>query len=96
MDGEKYKSMMGEGGGVVGMRCGEGQGWWCVLLIGAAVVRLMSCNAPLNASRLLCGKYIRWKSVPLGNRSCICSSCGKLIFVCICVGDWILFGCVRA
>ena len=28
-------------------------------------------------------------------RSCICSCCGMLIFVCICVGGWILFGCVR-
>ena len=36
MDGEKYKSMMGEGAGVVGMGCGGGQGWWCVLLIGGA------------------------------------------------------------
>ena len=36
MDGEKYKSMMGEGGGVEGMRCGGGQGWWCVLSIGGA------------------------------------------------------------
>ena len=26
MDGEKYKSMMGEGEGVVGTGCGEGQG----------------------------------------------------------------------
>ena len=31
-----YKSMMGEGGGVVGMGCGGGQGWWCALLIGGA------------------------------------------------------------
>ena len=30
MDEEKDKSMMGEGGGVVGMGCGEGLGWWCV------------------------------------------------------------------
>ena len=26
----------GEGGGVVGMGCGRGQGWWCILLIGGA------------------------------------------------------------
>ena len=36
MDGEKYKSMMGVGGGVVGIGCGGEQGWWCVLLIGGA------------------------------------------------------------
>ena len=36
MDGEKYKSMMGEGGCVVEMGCGGGQGWRCVLLIGGA------------------------------------------------------------
>ena len=26
----------GEGGGVVGTGCGEGQGWWCVLSIRGA------------------------------------------------------------
>ena len=36
MDGEKYKSMMGKGGGVVGTGCAEGLGWWCVLSIGGA------------------------------------------------------------
>ena len=33
MDGGKYKSMMGEGGGVIWTGCGGGQGW-CVLSIG--------------------------------------------------------------
>ena len=64
-----------------------------------AVVRLMSCNAPLKASRLLWantldGSLFHWAIVR--GKKCICSSCGKLIFVCICVGGWILFGCVRA
>ena len=34
MDGEKYKSMMGEG--VVGTGYGESLGWWRVLSIGGA------------------------------------------------------------
>ena len=33
---KKYKSMIGEGGGVVGMGCGGGKEWWCVLSIGGA------------------------------------------------------------
>ena len=37
--------------------------WRCLI---GAVVRLMSCNAPLKASRLLC---VGWKSVPLGDCS---------------------------
>ena len=39
MGGEKYKSMMGGGGGVgvVGMGCGGGGlGWWGMLSIGGA------------------------------------------------------------
>ena len=36
MDGEKYKSMTGEGGDEVGMWCGGGQEWWYILLIGGA------------------------------------------------------------
>ena len=36
MDEEKYKSMMGEGGGVVGTGCGGVRGWSCVLSIGSA------------------------------------------------------------
>ena len=48
----------GEGGGVVGMGCGGGQGWWCVLLIGGA--RRVQCQVNVV------GIYIRWKSVPLG------------------------------
>ena len=36
VDEEKYKSMIGEGRGVVGTGCGGEQGWWCVLLIGGA------------------------------------------------------------
>ena len=36
--------------------------WRCLK---GAIVRLMSCNAPLKVSRLV-GNYIRRKSVPLG------------------------------
>ena len=36
MDGEKYKLMMGDGVGVVGMGCGKGLGWWGMLSIGGA------------------------------------------------------------
>ena len=67
MDGEKYKSMTGEGGGVVGIWCGGGRGG-CGRLKGA-VVRLMSCNAPLKVSRLLSantleGNMFQWAIVP--------------------------------
>ena len=30
-----------------------------------------------------------------GGKNCIYNSCERWIFVCICVGGWILFGCVR-
>ena len=32
----KVQVIDGEVGGVVGMGCGGGQGWWCVLSIGGA------------------------------------------------------------
>ena len=74
MGGEKYNSMLGDGGvGVVGMGCGGGLGWWDLLSINyrclkGAVVRLISCNAPLNASRLLwvntlAGSMFHWAIV---------------------------------
>ena len=88
----------GDGGvGVVGMGCGEGLG-----MDKGAVVRLISCNAPLKASRLLWentlgGSLFHWAIVRGGGGGgdCIYNSCGRWIFVCICVGGWILFGCVR-
>ena len=49
----KYNSVLGDGVGVVGVGCGGGLGWWDILSISGAVVRLISCNAPLKASRLL-------------------------------------------
>ena len=90
-------------GGLWKVQVNDGGGWVVYIAylrcMKGAIVRLMSCNAPLKVSRLV-GKYIRLKSVPLGycswEKSCICGSCGRLIFVCICVGGWILFGCVRA
>ena len=56
-----------------------------------AVVRLISCNAPLKASRLLwvnSTKYISWKSVPLGY--CL----GKEAVFIIVVGGGYLSVCV--
>ena len=61
-------------------------------------VNVLQCT--LEGVETVVGKYIRRKSVPLGycswKKSCICSSCGRLILVCISVGGRILFGCVRA
>ena len=56
VDGEKYKSMMGR----VGVWCGQGvegdrgDGVCCLL------------EVPEGCSCQVVGKYIRWKSVPLG------------------------------
>ena len=57
-----------------------------------AVVRLISCNVPLNASRLfginaLDGSLFHCAIVQ-GKKLYICSSCWRWIFVCICVGGW--------
>ena len=43
MDGEKYKSMMGEGGEMVW----RGTGWWCALLIGGACLSY-NCGRTVN------------------------------------------------
>ena len=96
MDGGKYRLVMGEGGGVEGDRGGGVCCFWRYLK--GAVVRLISCSAPLKASRLLWINTLDeslFTGLLLGERSCICSSCGRWIFVCICVGGWILFGCVN-
>ena len=108
MDGETYKSVIGEGGGVIGTAygCGGGQGWWCVLYIAKTNMEVPEgCNCQVNVLQctlegveIVVGKYISWKSVPLGycsGKEAVCR-CGRWIFVCICVGGWILFGCVRA
>ena len=69
MDGEKYKSMMGDDVGVVGM-CVEG-GWGggvcCLLEVPegcSCQVNILQCT--LEGVETVVGKYIRWKSVPLG------------------------------
>ena len=69
--GEKYKSVMGEGRGVVGTVCEGGQGWWCVLLINLEVpegcsfqVNVLQCT--LEGVETVVGKYIGRKSDPLG------------------------------
>ena len=86
MDGEKYKSMMGEGVVGMGVEGHRGGGVYCLLEVPeGAVVRLMSCNAPLKASRLL------WTNTLEGSlfmeRSCICLYlCGWLDLVWLCPG----------
>ena len=54
MGGEKYNSKLGDGVGVVGMGCGGVVGYDVYYrCFKGAVVRLISCNAPLKASRML-------------------------------------------
>ena len=66
MDGGKYSSVTGKGGGVVGMGVeGDRGGGVYYLLEVPEVVMLMSCNAPLKASRLswvntLDGSLFHW------------------------------------
>ncbi|KAK2144632.1 hypothetical protein NP493_4159g00001 [Ridgeia piscesae] len=84
-----------KGGGVVGMGCGGGRGGgvYCLLEVPeggrGAIVRLMSCNAPLKVSRLLWANtleesLLHWAIVR--EKSCICSSCGRLDLVWLCPG----------
>ena len=77
----------GWGGGVCMLEVHEG----C-----SCQVNILQCT--LEGDETVVGKYIRWNSVPLGycsEISCIYNSCGWSIFVCVCLGGWILFGCVR-
>ena len=69
MDGEKYKSMMGR----VGVWCGQGvegdrgDGVCCLLEVPegcSCQVNVLQCI--LEGVQTVVGKYIRWKSVPLG------------------------------
>ena len=88
MGGEKYNSMLGDGVGVVGMGCGGGWGGGIYCLLGCSCqVNILQCT--LDGVETVVGKYIRLE------KSCIYNSHGRWIFVCICVGGWILFGCVR-
>ena len=69
VDGEKYKSMMGEGGGVVGMGCGGGRGGgvYCLLEVPEGCncqVNVLQCT--IEGVETVVGKYIRRKSVSLG------------------------------
>ena len=69
MGGEKYNSMMGDGVGVVGMGVerGWGGGVCCLLEVPegcSCQVNVLQCT--LEAVETVVGKYIRWKSVPLG------------------------------
>ena len=71
------------GGG--GVRCGGGQGRWCCAVYGrylkGAVVRSISCNAPLKVVGYKC---IRWKSVQL----CYCSR-KEAVFVVVMGGGYL-------
>ena len=92
-----------KGGGVVGMGCGGGRGggvYWLLEVPEGCNCQVNVLQCTLKGVETVVDKYTRRKSVPLGyclwGKNCICSSCGRLIFVCICVGGWILFGYVRA
>ena len=69
---EKLNSMLGDGVGVVGMGCGEGLGWWDILSIRVLEVpqgcscQVIILQCTLEGFKDVVGKYIRWKSVPLG------------------------------
>ena len=72
MDGEKYKSMMGEGGGVVGMgwKGDRGGAVYCLLEVPEGCsyqVNVLQCT--LTGVENVVDKYIRWKFVPLGYSS---------------------------
>ena len=61
--------MMGEGGSVAGTGCGEGRGGGvcCLLEVPEGCrcqVNVLQCT--LEGVVTVVGKYIRWKSVPLG------------------------------
>ncbi|KAK2182353.1 hypothetical protein NP493_357g00001 [Ridgeia piscesae] len=83
-----------KGGGVVGMGCGGGRGGGVYWLLEVPE----GCNCQVNVLQctLKGVKEVCSTGLLFVEKNCICSSCGRLIFVCICVGGWILFGCVRA
>ena len=71
MGGEKYNSMLGDGGvGVVG--CGVwggagGGGIYCLVEVPqgrSCQVNILQCT--LEGVKTVVGKYIRWKSIQLG------------------------------
>ena len=71
MGGEKYKSVIGEGGGVIGTGCGGGQVWWCVLsktnmeVPEGCICQINVLQWTLEGVNIIVRKYIRWTSVPL-------------------------------
>ena len=91
--GEKYKSMVGDGVGVVGMGCGGGWGGGvcCLLEVPercSCQVNILQCT--LEGVETVVGKCIRCKSLPLGYCSgkeavfIITVGCGYLsVFVCV-------------
>ena len=69
MGGEKYNSMLGDGVGVVGVGCGGGLGCgiYCLLEVHqgcSCQVNILQCT--LEGVETVVGRYVRWKSVPLG------------------------------
>ena len=97
MDGEKNKSMMGEGGGVVGMVVDDRVGGVRFLLDVregcSCQVNVLQCT--LKGVETVVGKYIRWKSVPL----CYCSG-KEAVFVVVVGGgyvsvfEWVVGSCL--
>ena len=89
MGGEKYNSMLGDGGvGVVGMGCGGGAGGggiYCLVEVPqgcSCQVNILQCT--LEGVKTVVGKYIRWKSIPLG----YCSG-GKTVFIIVVGGGYL-------
>ena len=89
VDGENYKSTMGDGVGVVGMGCGGGGGWvggiYCLLEVpqGCSCQVIISCNALLKASGLvwvntLGGSLFHWAIVR-----------GKKLFIIVVGGGYV-------
>ena len=72
---------------------GRGVGVCCLLAVPGGCscqVNVLQCTVQGVLKQTVVGKYIRWKSVPLG----YCS--GKEAVFVVVVGGWILSGCVRA
>ena len=87
MGGEKYNSLLGGGGvGVVGLWCGAGGGGiYCLVEVPqgcSCQVNILQCT--LEGVKTVVGKYIKWKSIPLG----YCSG-GKTVFIIVVGGGYL-------
>ena len=87
MDGERYRSVMWEGGGVVGTGCGGdmGGGVCCLLAVPegcSCQVNVLQCT--LEGVDVVVGKHIKWNSIPL----CYCSE-KEAVFVVVVGGGYV-------